>query len=361
MKTLHIYSNRHIKDKVKTIKNGDWIYLENSFSKKRWSLYFRANNINEKELNITYITQSEFFKLKNIKFDAIVGNPPYTDGSVGKSNIWHHFVLQANSAQQSWVIPASWLRSMSSEHKRVREKFISHGIKQLKINPIDTFQTATVRTVSVVLDKNHKGPTLVVDTDETYELALDDNDIILLGGTTLGTNLLHRLQTQEKFKFKNNKGAKLAKKYPSVGTGTVCIFNSLSVNGLDITTITESEGATDDEIHTDRLVVGYLPSGSNYARSFGLMEILPKNTAILPGYYRYYPMGSTDKVIALKSYLESKLITFIQSMTRTSQTLDNPQLSNIPFWIPDSVVLDEDVYAHFELTLEEIKYVESHI
>ena len=80
MKTLHIYSNRHIKDKVKTIKKGDWIYLGNGFSKKRWQLYFRGNNINEEALNITYITQEEFFELKNITFDSIVGNPPYTKG-----------------------------------------------------------------------------------------------------------------------------------------------------------------------------------------------------------------------------------------------------------------------------------------
>jgi hypothetical protein len=77
---------RHIKDQVTTIKKGDWIYLENSFSKKRWSLYFRANNINEKELNITYITQEEFFKLKNIKFDSIVGNPPFNDDQNLKEN-----------------------------------------------------------------------------------------------------------------------------------------------------------------------------------------------------------------------------------------------------------------------------------
>tara|TARA_B110000285_G_scaffold125801_1_gene141842 strand:- start:523 stop:1560 length:1038 start_codon:yes stop_codon:yes gene_type:complete len=101
MKTLHIYSNRHIKDKVKTIKKGDWIYLENSFSKKRWSLYFRANNINEKELNITYITQEEFFNLsleEENKFDNVVGNQPYhykKPGHDKSTMIWHLFIPKA--------------------------------------------------------------------------------------------------------------------------------------------------------------------------------------------------------------------------------------------------------------------------
>ena len=78
MTTLHVYSNRHIKDQVKTIKLGDWVYLENGMSRKRWSQYFSVNNINENVLNITYITKEDYFELSGIKFDVIVGNPPYS-------------------------------------------------------------------------------------------------------------------------------------------------------------------------------------------------------------------------------------------------------------------------------------------
>jgi hypothetical protein len=360
MSVCHIYSNRHISDQVTNIKINDTIVLENTLSKKRWSLYFKVNTIDESALNIKYVTREEYMSTR-LNFDVTVGNPPYTDGSAGKTNIWQHFVLHAGSDQQSWVIPSSWLRSMSAEHKRVREKFINHGIKYLKINPINSFQSATVRTVSVVLDSTHKGPTTICDTNETYKLEINSTDLILLGGNKLGTNLLRRLQTNKKFKFKNNKKAKLAKNYASIGTGSICIFNSLSVNGLDITTIAESEGVADNDIGVDRLVVGYLPSGTNYARNFGLIEILPKDTAILPDYYRYYPTTSVNEAKAIKSYLESKLVTFIQSMTRTSQTLDNPQLLNIPFWIPTSVVSDEEVYTYFELTQEECNYIEENV
>jgi len=83
MSTLHVYSNRHIKDQVANIKKGDWVYLENSVSKNRWSLYFNYNGINEKKLKLTYITQDEFFKLElgdemNKRFTQGVANPPYS-------------------------------------------------------------------------------------------------------------------------------------------------------------------------------------------------------------------------------------------------------------------------------------------
>lgn len=87
MTTLHVYSNRHIKDQVKNITNGDCIYLENGMSRKRWSLYFSVNNINEDALNINYIAHEEYFGLNNsINKFQIVGNPPFNDDQNEKEN-----------------------------------------------------------------------------------------------------------------------------------------------------------------------------------------------------------------------------------------------------------------------------------
>jgi len=84
MTTLHVFSNRHVKNEVRNIKKNDCIYLENRISRKRWSRYFAYNNIDENSLSITYITPEEYFNLKGatskMKFDFAVLNPPYTDG-----------------------------------------------------------------------------------------------------------------------------------------------------------------------------------------------------------------------------------------------------------------------------------------
>jgi hypothetical protein len=92
MTTLHVFSNRHIKTEIVNVKKGDWIYLEISLSRKRWSLFFKYSHINESKLKITYVTQDEFFKLTgttdNMKFpfDVIVGNPPFNDDQNQKAN-----------------------------------------------------------------------------------------------------------------------------------------------------------------------------------------------------------------------------------------------------------------------------------
>jgi hypothetical protein len=96
MTTLHVFSNWHIGAEASNIKTGDWIYLENLLSKKRWSLFFKYYNIDESKLNITYVTQEEYFKLKGTKdnmkypFDQVVGNPPFNDDQNLKANIGNY-------------------------------------------------------------------------------------------------------------------------------------------------------------------------------------------------------------------------------------------------------------------------------
>jgi len=68
----------HIKNEVQNVERGDWIYLHNSLSRKRWAFYFRVNNIDESKFNLTYITGQEILNGEiNMKFDVAVLNPPY--------------------------------------------------------------------------------------------------------------------------------------------------------------------------------------------------------------------------------------------------------------------------------------------
>mgnify|MGYP003627564681 FL=1 len=168
MKTLHVYSNRHIKDKVKTIKNGDWIYLENSFSKKRWSLYFRANNINEKELNITYITYEEYMELaleNDMKFDAIVGNPPYQDNSNGdnqQNKIYNQFSKKAlELLNPTGILCFTTPVAVASLSKRFSLTEVK-GIKEIDFSANNDFNVGA-KICSWVVDKTYHGDIKITD------------------------------------------------------------------------------------------------------------------------------------------------------------------------------------------------------
>jgi hypothetical protein len=88
MNKLHDYTNRHIRGKVAEIGKNDWIVLQNSLSKLRWKLYFKYFNVNEDDLNITYITKEEKNKLQGTKdkkkfpFSVVLANSRYSNGDV---------------------------------------------------------------------------------------------------------------------------------------------------------------------------------------------------------------------------------------------------------------------------------------
>lgn len=60
-----------------------------------------------------------------------------------------------------------------------------------------------------------------------------------------------------------------------------------------------------------------------------------------------------------KTYFESKLMKFIFLITRTSWGLSNIQLSYVPKIPMNQTWTDQELYAHFNLTEEEINYIEA--
>jgi hypothetical protein len=138
MSTVHFYSNRHIAKQISNVKQGDYIVLHNRLSQKRWSLLFRSANINEQELNITYITIEEFLNLKDVRFDAIVGNPPYSlagnkKGKKGRApNLYPDFYKKSVEMADyvSMIVPDTHRQATNTFNKFIREN-------TNKIIPID--------------------------------------------------------------------------------------------------------------------------------------------------------------------------------------------------------------------------------
>jgi hypothetical protein len=168
MTTLRVYANRHIKDQVNAVQNGDTIVLANSLSKKRWSKFFKYNNIN---LDLTYITQEEFFKLKSVKFKNIVGNPPYQDNSIEdnqQNKIYNQFAKKAlelvsETGTVSFVTPVA----VTNLSKRFSLTKI-HGIKEIDFTADKHFNVGA-KICSWIVDKTYQGDIKVIsDTGISY-------------------------------------------------------------------------------------------------------------------------------------------------------------------------------------------------
>ena len=171
MRTLHVYSNRHIKDQVVNIKKGDWIYLENRLSEKRWSLYFNYNNINEKKLKLTYITQDEFFALNTengmkITFDAICINPPYQDNSIegNQNKIYNQVCKKAiELLSPTGVLTAITPTAVARPSKRF-SLTASPNVVSIDFTADDYFNVG-VNICKWVIDKTYSGDISVISAN----------------------------------------------------------------------------------------------------------------------------------------------------------------------------------------------------
>ena len=131
MAAIHIFDNRHIKDRVKKIEQNDTIVLINALSRRRWSLFFNYNSINEQSLNINYITQEQFFNMtettdnKKFPFDVVLANPPYTEGS--KLLYRYFFEKSLNLAETvSMIMPVN-LESTHDSRKQINYLIKKHS------------------------------------------------------------------------------------------------------------------------------------------------------------------------------------------------------------------------------------------
>lgn len=119
----------HICSQVQNVAKNDWIVLHNRLSYNRWKLMFRTANICEEDLNIKYITVEEFLELKNVRFDAIVGNPPYSlagskSGKKGRAkNLYPDFYKKSVEMADhvSMIVPNTSRQQHNSFNQFIRE------------------------------------------------------------------------------------------------------------------------------------------------------------------------------------------------------------------------------------------------
>lgn len=367
MTTCHVYSNRHISDQVANIKNNDTVVLENALSRKRWSLYFKVNNINEQDLNINYISSEQFMSSEKLKFDVVVGNPPYNDSSVGRNPIWHKFILSnVGKTSTSWVIPTSWMISETSTFNEVRKFILDSGLKKIKLNSKDTFESATVRTVTIFMEEGYTG-LVEVNGKTNYFYDYKKNNILIDTGSAEGNDILFSLKERTPllgYTTKNNKDTIIAAE--TNDKNDTKFLKKMAKAGNEYGYAPKNLFLYNEHDNCWRVVVGYRPSGLEMGDyRLGLTSLVEPGVKILHSPLIYIPVESKEHGENLQRYLKTKIVEeFILKNTRTSPTLDIKQATGQTKFLPMlpegiEIKIEDDVYKFFNLTKKEINVVES--
>jgi hypothetical protein len=270
----------------------------------------------------------KFFNMDKIMSDMIiVGNPPYNDGTQARNPIYDVFLEQMSKNAPkcvSYIIPSNWFsQSHTKLGKDVRTFLRKLGVFKIQVNPVDLFEGVTVGTCTVFCQKGYLGKVKLVSANSLNEFEIQNfEEQIIPEFDPISRSLLNRLKPTKP--FVTYSGGKF-------DTGSWRIMTSYRKERFDI-----------EPLNPLKVFEPNYESQSGY-RAFASF----KTKAQADQHLEYY-----------KSFWHSKLIKFIMRKTRTSTTLDNPQL----FWVPvtkiNKVFTDNDLYALFNLTQDEIKRVE---
>ncbi len=285
--------------------------------------------------------------MSKIKFDAVIGNPPYNDSNNGNIPIYGDFAKKASEVSDkiSFIIPSAFALSDERGGGEIRKMLFGPHTKQVEFLPNDTFENVYVETLSVTIDKTKKHNTKIVSRNgdsyftNNYDYIFEDK---LLYDILTKCNMI----TSSKSWIKFNRMENSKKSQNKVKTLT-CI---------NPTGKTYEETNTIDKFLGNHRVVTSFFQDPNF-RHYLTYTVEP-DISIKDG-YTVSLCRSENEANNLVNFIKSNLFLAIYKKTRTSRTLRTPQLKFIPKVDLSKKYTDQELYTHFKLEPEEIDYIES--
>lgn len=390
-----LYCSKHARGKYSVCSkfktdDGNIHYerLEHSWDGER-CIYCGANRANYErgeELEshaYTFIHTENPEDLFKMKFDVIIGNPPYqlSDGGAGASAIplYHKFVIQAikmNPRFITMIIPSRWFaggrgldefRKVMQSDKRIR-KIVDYPKSRDCFPGVDIaggvnyflWDNSYKGNCEFVSNVNGVSNTKFRDLDE-YEIIIRDN---------VGINVISKVLSK--------KEAMMSDIVLSVSPfglrsfirgqqysfeGSLTLISSSGESYIDNDLVVKNK----EKIDHYKVCVGYLNpdrAGVNNAAD-GMINVTTKQKILCPREVvtetYIIPFSSENRVLVdnCAGYLRTKFARFLISLTLTSMHITQRNFSFVPIQDYNEPWTDEKLYKKYKLSQEEIDFIES--
>lgn len=285
----------------------------------------------------------------DMKFDLVIGNPPYVDSSVGKIPIYDKFIVKSMALSTrivALVIPSGFSTSNERNGDVVRQIVSSPSTSTIKFLDLDSFPGANVNTLYFVIDKDRNGPTCIQSNNKTYNVASNTGDYIFRN--ELLRNILVKCGVHDSSEswIKFNRIDNVTPTQSKIKTVSQITRSNISYDMIQ---------EADAYINNHKVVTSLLPNSRHH---LDVVWYVPPGIGVKKG-YTVYKARSKKEAANMVQYLRSSLCRVIHSETKTSRSLRTPQLKFIPNVDLSKTWTDAEIYAHFKLTPEEIAYVEN--
>lgn len=324
-------------------------------------------------------TIKDFFG-ESMQFDVIIGNPPYqiTGGGGGfDSPIYHLFVEQAINLDPRYicmVTPSRWLAGGHGLDKFRKNMFSELKIKELVDYPIssEVFPGVEIKGgVSYFLwDSNHNSNANVstVRNGESVSATrnLDEFDVfvrdvkavnILKKVLSKGEKSISEILTNvEPFKWASN----FSDYHESKKQGDIPLYltqkGKRSIGYVKETQIEKNNHL----ISTWKVLTPKAGSGGGMIPDsvLGKCWIAP-SPSVCTGSFMFFYVKSKSEAESLQSYYVTKFLRFLVSLHKITQDAVRSTYTWVPMQSWDKIWTDEELYKKYNLTKQEIEFIES--
>ena len=325
---------------------------------------------------------------EKMKFDAVVGNPPYQEMDMGNRNsatpVYQFFVQQAKAIEPryiSMITPSRWFAGGKGLDAFREEMLADKRLRRMKdfVDSSDCFVGVDIAGgVSYFLwDSSYNGPCSVIsvrgDKIVTIDRNLDEYDIFVRNNQSI--RLIKEIDASSDSKMDKTVGSRntfgiatTEHGYSEKKEGYITLATSQKGNEMAFAYVPQDAVMkSHDLIHQYKVVIGRsVPRNGEVGvdpsvgyRAITTVHVFGPNTVFTDTYLLLASFETREEAINFASYMTLKLPRFLLHETYSSMAISKDNFRFVPYLDYSKSWTDEELFARYHCTGEEISMINS--
>lgn len=326
-------------------------------------------------------------KIFNMKFDVIVGNPPYqlSDGGSGTGisakPLYHEFVRQSiklNPKFISMIIPSRWFAGGKGLDEFRNEMLKNKKIKKLIDYPKsrDCFPGVDIAggVCYFLWDNNYNGDCEIISIRNSQKISkqrsLDEFDIFIRDND--GIDIIHKIIEKKEPSITNMIYSRNPFGFVSSERGnnkpfndSIKLISSAGIGYVKKKDVLKNQHIVDQykvmigKVNPDRGGVNNAADGKMNVTT--KVKVIKPNEVFTETYLLLAHFNNEKEALKCAEYFRTKFVRFLVSLTLSSMNITRDNFQFVPVQNFDEPWTDEKLYKKYGLTKNEIAFIESMI